>query len=96
MNPVSSMRLYDAEGLVPKFRNEFPELAKIIRETNLCKYQLPCLLAHSFSSSSGAAFVRRVLGQIMVAQRLLNNISRRHTAIVGQTRSGKTYATRLF
>ena len=32
MNPVSSMRLYDAEGLVPKFRNEFPELAKIIRE----------------------------------------------------------------
>ena len=31
----------------------------------------------------------------MVAQRLLNNISRRHTAIVGQTRSGKTYATRF-
>ena len=31
----------------------------------------------------------------MVAQRLLNNIGRRHTAIIGQTRSGKTYATRF-
>ena len=31
----------------------------------------------------------------MVAKRLLTNISRRHTAIVGQTRSGKTYATRF-
>lgn len=30
----------------------------------------------------------------MVATRLLENIARRHTAIVGQTRSGKTYATR--
>ena len=30
----------------------------------------------------------------MVAKRLLDNIARRHTAIVGQTRSGKTYATR--
>ncbi len=31
----------------------------------------------------------------MVAQRLLNNIGRRHTSIIGQTRSGKTYATRF-
>lgn len=30
----------------------------------------------------------------MVAKRLVNNISRRHTAVIGQTRSGKTYATR--
>jgi DNA helicase HerA-like ATPase len=30
----------------------------------------------------------------VVATRLLENIARRHTAIVGQTRSGKTYATR--
>jgi DNA helicase HerA-like ATPase len=30
----------------------------------------------------------------VVARRLLDNIARRHTAIVGQTRSGKTYATR--
>ena len=31
----------------------------------------------------------------MVAKRLLDNIGRRHTAIIGQTRSGKTYATRF-
>ena len=31
----------------------------------------------------------------MVAKRLLDNIGRRHTSIIGQTRSGKTYATRF-
>ena len=34
MNPVSSMRLYDSEGLVPRFREKFPELAKTIRENS--------------------------------------------------------------
>ena len=32
MNPVSNMRLYDAEGLVPKFRADFPELAQVVRK----------------------------------------------------------------
>ena len=32
MNPVTNMRLYDAEGLIPKFRETFPALAKQIRE----------------------------------------------------------------
>ena len=32
MNPVTNMRLYDAEGLIPKFREAFPELAKRVRE----------------------------------------------------------------
>ena len=32
MNPVTNMRLYDAEGLIPRFRKQFPELAKSIRE----------------------------------------------------------------
>ena len=32
MNPVTNMRLYDAEGLIPRFREKFPELAKSIRE----------------------------------------------------------------
>lgn len=31
----------------------------------------------------------------MVAKRLLDNIGKRHTAVIGQTRSGKTYATRF-
>tara|TARA_B100000073_G_scaffold311950_1_gene285366 strand:- start:125 stop:853 length:729 start_codon:yes stop_codon:yes gene_type:complete len=31
----------------------------------------------------------------MVARRLLENIGKRHTAVIGQTRSGKTYATRF-
>jgi len=31
----------------------------------------------------------------VVAKRLIENIAKRHTSIVGQTRSGKTYATRL-
>ena len=31
----------------------------------------------------------------MVARRLLDNIGKRHTAVIGQTRSGKTYATRF-
>ncbi len=31
----------------------------------------------------------------MVAKRLIENVAKRHTAVVGQTRSGKTYATRL-
>jgi hypothetical protein len=32
MNPVSHMRLFDSEGLIPKFRQAFPELAQAVRE----------------------------------------------------------------
>ena len=42
MNPVSSMRLYDSEGLVPRFREKFPELAKSIRENS--PIQIPTVL----------------------------------------------------
>lgn len=42
MNPVSSMRLYDSEGLIPKFREKFPELAKTIRENK--PFQIPTAL----------------------------------------------------
>ena len=47
MNPVSSMRLYDSEGLIPKFREKFPELAKTIRENK--PFQIPtAFLAGAF------------------------------------------------
>jgi hypothetical protein len=42
MNPVSNMRLYDAEGLVPRFREKFPEIAKSIKETS--PFQVPTVL----------------------------------------------------
>ena len=32
MNPVSNLRLYDSEGLIPRFRSRFPALAAKIRE----------------------------------------------------------------
>ncbi len=32
MNPVSNMRLYDSERLIPQFREKFPDLAKRVRE----------------------------------------------------------------
>ena len=39
MNPVTNMRLYDAEGLIPRFREKFPELARSIRENK--PFQIP-------------------------------------------------------
>ena len=32
MNAVTNLRLYDAEGLIPKFREAFPDLSRRVRE----------------------------------------------------------------
>ena len=45
MNPVSNMRLYDAEKLVPKFRADFPELAQSIKENKPLQIPTPLLTA---------------------------------------------------
>jgi hypothetical protein len=45
MNPVSNMRLYDAEKLVPKFRADFPELAQSIKQTKPLQIPTPLLTA---------------------------------------------------
>jgi len=42
MNPVSNMRLYDAENLIPRFRKEFPVLAAQIKENK--PFQVPTVL----------------------------------------------------
>jgi len=32
MNAVTNLRLFDAEGLIPKFREAFPDLSRRVRE----------------------------------------------------------------
>ena len=57
MNAVTNLRLFDAEGLVPKFREAFPDLSRRVREKSQYKSPQCFLQAPSSSFSSRASFL---------------------------------------